>query len=143
MSHTVLLKGEPVWYEGSVATGATINPGMVVEESSADTYQPHSTAGAFARKLFAFERAQIGNGIDEDIGEDEQFQIMACKSGMKVLSWLADGQNVSIGAALESDGAGGLQAQGTGSAPNDVIAYAREALNNTSGSQSRIEVEVA
>ena len=59
--------------------------------------------------------------------------------------FLADGQNVNEGDALESDGAGALQAHGTAATGDEdnVVAYAAEDLNNSSGSPSRIAVWIA
>ena len=60
------------------------------------------------------------------------------QSGDQLYMFLETGANVAAGARLESNGAGALQAEGT----TGGLFRALEALNNSSGSNQRIRVEV-
>lgn len=133
---TILLVGDGIGKE-AVAAGA-ITPGHIVELTSAGAVQAQSTAGAICAMNVA-RPLEISNGtIDTAYAADDTVLYFALEKGAEFYGFLADGENVAIGALLEADGAGGLQALTTGTA----IAIAKEALNNTSGSQARLIAEV-
>lgn len=140
---TILL-GDPIYreypFEGldNYDAGA-IKPGHLVEITSAGEVQLHATAAGQASPRFAVELpARMGQGIDTAYDQDGETVLTAyCRPGDHVYAFLENGANVAIGALLESGGAGALQAGTT--AP---ICRALEAVNNTSGAQARIKVEV-
>ena len=128
---TVLLSGHPIQYEDTA--GAAITPGEVlvyddgdVEPGAADTFR------------IARERDFVGEGIDDEIPSGENVPYYRGSKGDRFYAFLATGQNVSKGDALEANASGVLIAADTGTA----IAAAAEDLNNTSGSPARIKVEV-
>jgi len=102
---------------------AAISPGDLVELTSAGKAQVHSTAGGVAERLVAVEDALQGNTIDDDYAADDLVSINIELPGNSVQMFLKAGENVAIGAKLESAGDGTLQAVTTG----EVVAVAEEA----------------
>lgn len=131
---------------------ASITPGMMVELTSVDKVQAHSTAGGNANPpMFALEDELQGNGIDDAYSSADKVQVWITNRGEQVYAILADGENVSIGDALESNGAGYLQKHVADSEswesadpgaitvyPNQIVAIALEALDlsGSSGEES-------
>jgi hypothetical protein len=142
----IVVRGEElcVFGEAKLDAGVDITPGMLIDWASATEVAPHgSAAAAHAQRMFATETNQrlVGQGIDDAYDADgEMVSYVVAPRGALIYAWLEDEGNVAYNAALESDGAGALQALSTGA----VVAYAREAVNNTGGSGAvRILVEVA
>lgn len=89
---------------------AAITPGMLLELTTADKVKAHATAGGnVAPRMFALEDELQGNGIDDAYAADDQVQVWIPQAGDQVYAILADGENVSIGDLVESNGAGYLQ----------------------------------
>lgn len=139
MANVILLDGEA--REEDFVASEAITPGELVEHGGSDDIQAHSTAsGTQVERIFVREQVEnSGNGIDDDVPSGDTATVIYPEQGAKVQAFLAHGENVSEGDALESDGNGALQAQSSG----DTIGYAAEGLNNTSGSASRIDITVA
>jgi hypothetical protein len=148
----IILAGSPIFREGIAS--ATITPGMLVEYGGTNDLQPHSAAGGNARKAVAVNMAEVGQDSETDYASGDQARYAILRSGDRATMLLANGENVSKGDPLESDGAGALQAHTPqavdegGSATytvysDAIVGYADEAINNTSGSAVRIEVEAA
>jgi len=110
--------------EEIVAAG-TISPGHLVEEDSSGTCVVHSTAGGAAQRLIAEIDALQGNTLDDDYSSGDLCSMNVELPGNEVQMFLKAGENVAIGADLESAGDGTLQAVTTGT----PIATAREALD--------------
>ena len=110
--------------EEAVAAG-TISPGMLIEETSAGKLQAHSTSGGVAQRLVAEVDALQGNTLDDDYSADDLVSANVELPGNEVQMFLKAGENVAIGADLESAGDGTLQAYTSGA----VLANAREALD--------------
>jgi hypothetical protein len=135
--------------EEVVATAKTVTPGMLIERTSADAVQPHSTVGGAAQKMFAGEDALQGYGIDDDYAAAARIpKCGICVPGEHVYALLANGENVAIGAKLISNGNGYLRARdsaSSGEEPLSIVAIALEArdLSSSSGADAgyRIEVE--
>lgn len=122
---------------------AAITPGMLVEMTSAGKVQAHANAGFDAIPMFALEDELQGKGIDEDYAADDPVQIFIPQRGDQVNAVLADGENVSTGDFLESDGNGYLQAyskedSAAGENSMAVVAQALEDadLSGSSGTES-------
>lgn len=100
---------------------AAILPGQLVELMSTGKVRVHANAGQNALPMFAVEDDLQGNGIDDSYSADDKVQIWVPRRGDIVYAVLADGNDVSKGDFLESDGNGDLQkhtadvAQGGGS----------------------------
>ena len=88
---------------------AAIIPGELIELTSSGTVQVHSTAGGNCLPMFALEDELQGNDINDAYAADDQVQVWIPTRGDQVYAILADGNDVSIGDFLESNGAGELR----------------------------------
>ena len=149
MAHkTIFLKsareGEPVQKEAKAE--ATITPGNLIQYHTDGDVKKHATAGGWGGRKFAIEDALQGNEIGDDYSADDQVQFIDCGPGDEVYAWLAQGESVSIGSPLESNGSGLLRvSSGEGSElPGSILAQSLETLDlSTSGdSATRIKVEI-
>lgn len=147
--NTIIMKGRGIRKERMA--NAAITPGHLVEVMTTNKVRVHATAGGNAQKAFAVENDLIGAGITTDYAAGDQVQYEVMERGAEVNALLANGQNVAIGAALESAGNGELRAYTHDSAgldtTNNIIAYALEAVDMSDSSAAdpagRIFVEVA
>lgn len=147
-ANTVLLTKYAPKRQEALAVAA-ITPGMLIERTSADKFQAHSNAGQAAQKLFAIENELEGQTITDAYAADDRVQAEVCDRGDVIYALLKAGENVTIGALLESDGAGALQAYAADSAgvveyPGSLVAIAREAVDNSASGATvaRITVEI-
>jgi len=122
---------------------SAITPGELLEVTSAGKYQAHSTADGPAMPIFALENELNGDDIDTDYASGTRVQGWYPARGDEVYAILADGQNVSIGDYLVSNGDGTLKKWVGGSAgeveyPGQIIGQAEEALDlsGSSGEES-------
>jgi hypothetical protein len=136
---TILLRGEAISTEAVAKSSEAIKPGMLLTRHTDGTFKKHATAGGNGAPLFAREADYVGGGIDDVYEDGENVVAWHCQRGAWVYALLKNGQNVAIGAFLESDGAGGMQDVGTS---GNVLAQALEAVNNSSGGYARIKVEI-
>ena len=142
--------GEPQVKEALAASGSAINPGYLIEETTAGEVQEHSTAAANAQKLFAMTDLPVGGKISDAYAVGQTVRYGAFKTGQEVYALLAAAATaVTQGAALESAGDGTLRVLTTDAATDDtqrdsVVAYAIEAVDNSGGgTEARIRVRVA
>ena len=138
MPNTIKLKNFSDVNEEIVAAG-TIYPGMLVERTSANKVQAHSTAGGNALQMFACEDALQGKTIDQTYVSTDPVQVWFPGRGDHVYAILADDNDVAIGDFLESDGNGYLQkhAADVSDAPNvtnQIVAKALEAVDTLNSS---------
>lgn len=140
MSNTISLKGE--FTRKEAPAGAAITPGHLIVFSGATNVIVHASAAGVARVAFALENDLVGGAIGDayDTGDTVQYGVFS--PGAEIYALLAHGENISKGDALASAGDGTLQAH-TGDASHSVVAFAMEALNNTTGAAARITVEAA
>ena len=125
------------WRAEELVAAATITPGMLCEETSAEKVQAHSTEGGRAELMFAYEDQLQGKTVDDDYSADDQVFLMLPVVGSEVCALLAVGENVSIGDELISAGDGTLIAIGSAASATtvqQVIARAVEAQDNSAGS---------
>jgi hypothetical protein len=148
-NNTIILKGAGIRKERTA--NANITPGHLVEVMTTGKLRVHATAGGHAQKAFAVENDLIGAGISTVYAAASQVQYEVMERGSEAYALLANGQNVAIGAALESAGNGELRAYTHDSAgldtTNNIVAYALEAVDMSDSSAAdpngRIKVEVA
>lgn len=89
---------------------AAITPGMLLELTSANKVQAHSNAGQDVGVImFARENLLEGKTVDDNYAADDEVDVWIPQRGDIVEAILADGENVSIGDKLESNGYGFLQ----------------------------------
>lgn len=149
----ILVKGDVIYEEWPLEALATcldnegaITPGMLVEITTSNTIQPHSTSAGEARPVrFADTGLNIDpdsktmGGIDDDYDTDTMVvKVMVPNPGAVINALIPVGANIANQALLESNGDGTLKAGTT-----KPIARATEAVNNSAGTTvARIEVEV-
>lgn len=92
------------------ATAVEITPGMLLELTSDGLVQAHSNAGGPALTMFALEDELQGKGIDDNYAASAKVQVWTAVRGEEVYALLADGEDVSTGDFLVSDGTGKLKA---------------------------------
>ncbi len=118
---------------------AGITPGHLLELTSANKVQAHSTEGGNAVAYFALEDELQGKGIDDAYIAADKVQVWVAGRGDEVYALLANGENVSPGDLLESAGDGTLKKHVAGSAgvveyPLAIIAQALEAVDMSGSS---------
>ena len=130
-------------YEEGRAAGA-IRPGDLIKLGSAGTWTANATAAMTPITepglAIATEDAQVlqGKGIDDNYASGDLISIHLPQQGHETQAWLKDGENVAVGALLETATGGGLQATTTGKA----IAMALEALNLVGGAAADGRIRV-
>lgn len=125
--------------------GGALTPGMLVLRNSDGEYVAHNDDAPAAphAALFAdinpFGDVDAANSpIDTAYAEGDWLRVIHAQPGDVINALIETGADVAIGAALESNGAGALQAATTG----HPVATALEAVDNDSGGNVRIKVEV-
>lgn len=142
----IFLKGCPKGKEGLAAV-AGILPGMLVEGVPGGDVVPHATAGGPAVPAFARPNEVIGHGIDDAYPDGDTVLYGVANSGDEVYGWIADGQNITAGDYLQSNGDGTFAAQDAGtpgtSFPGAVIVKAMQTVDNSAGgAPARMKLEV-
>ena len=123
MANTVKLKVFADIVEQAVAAGA-ITPGMLVERTSANLVQAHSTPSGAAQKMFAVEDSMQGRGLTDDYAATEPVQLWLPQAG-EVVQGIADpttGTVIAIGDKLVSAGDGTLKVYVAPASSSDVLA---------------------
>jgi len=130
--------------EAQVVTAA-VTPGDLITWSSGKVAPNATAADTDAQIMVAVEnpyldpRTATSPAIDTDYAVDKVARFIYPQPGDVCYMWLKNAGNVAKGAALESDGAGALQAFASGR----IVAFADEAKNNTSGAAARLKVRIA
>jgi hypothetical protein len=92
--------------------------------------------------LFAAHDRLQGKTIEDNYANGDKVQCFAPKRGDQVWAWLADEQNVTVGAPLTNNAAGALVAGVVGT--DAIVAYAEEALDLTGAAgDARLVVRIA
>lgn len=106
-----------------------ITPGMLVEVTSAEKVQAHSTSGAAGLPvMFATEDEFQGKTISDEYSADEPVQCWIPQRGDVAYGLLSGGEDASIGDGLASNGDGTFAVAASG---DEVIAVALEAVDNS------------
>jgi hypothetical protein len=134
----IALQGNPIQYEDWAAAEA-ITPGQLVNLNGSGLLIKHATAAGPAAKMFAMERDEMGDNIDVAYAIGDTVKVGAFHAGQRVNAFIASGQNITVGAFLESAGGGNLRVFAAGI----VLGQAVESVNNTAGpGASRIRVQI-
>ena len=146
----IAMAGAGIHDERIAAAASAIKPGHLIEITTADEVQEHSTAAANAAKLIALTNLANSSDIDTAYTVGESVRFACYGSGQEVVLRLAAAATaVTIGAALESDGNGTVRILTTDAATDDtqrdsVVAYALEAVDNSGGaSEVLIKARIA
>lgn len=134
---TVDLYGDGCQHEAE-ALGA-ITPGMLVERAEGGV-QAHSSEGVGGNPHFALEYGLTGRDIDDAYEAGDNVLFKTFNPGGSVYAILLDGETITDGDFLISNGDGKLAAQDASSTAT-IVAQALEDLS-PSGSDGRIRVEV-
>lgn len=129
---TIVLKGGGIKKERAAV--AAITPGHLIEVTSADKVQVHSTAGGLAQKAFAVEDDLQGNTITDAYAAADRVQYMVLERGAEVNALIADGEAIAIGDKLVSAGDGTLKELTSESTDESVVAIALEACDMSGSS---------
>jgi hypothetical protein len=139
--NTIVVKDADGHRDEKVAAG-TITPGMLVERTSADKVQAHSTAGGPANKLFAIEDENQGNGITDNYSATNTVKLWHPLPGDQVYALLDDASSVTaivIGDYVESAGDGRFRKFVAGNSAvvneqsNSIVGVALEAQSTAGG----------
>jgi len=139
-SNRIHAKG-PFQYEEYVNT-EEVKPGNLVELLAAGTIQKHATAWGRAERMFVQENALVGKDVNTAVTSGEVTPVIIPNIGSQVYALLADGEDVSIGDWLGSNGAGCLQKFDEDSAGTDdfAVAIALEAKDTSTDSESTAQL---
>lgn len=130
------------------ATAVAINPGMLIELTSADKVQAHATAGGNVLPMFALEDELQGNDLNDAYAVSAKIQAWVPQRGEVVQAVLADGETAVIGSLLESNGDGYLRVHVPVTAdsddaiivvPNPIVGIALVALDLSDSSGAETE----
>lgn len=137
----------PKFQEGLAA--AAIGPGELIDkDSSGNLILNADSAGTVpVKKMVAVESptadaSSASAAIDQDYASGDTVRYVVPQPGSRLYMYLANGENVSEGDPLTSDGAGALEAitvTGTTGVDQAIVCYADEDVN-ASGGRSRIHV---
>jgi len=137
---TIMLRGSMTPHNEMVCAEGEIRPGMLISPNTVGKAVPHATAAGKTGALFARENSIVGKSIDDNYVQGDTVLAWFARPGDWIYALLEEGANVAIGALLESNGAGLLQAQ----SGDFSVCRALEAVNSTGGpaAGTRIKVEV-
>jgi hypothetical protein len=134
--NTIKLKKYLDVIEEYTATAVAITPGMLLELTSADQVQAHSTEGGIVLPMFALEDELQGNGIDDNYAVSAKIQVWVAVRGEQVFANIADSEEVNIGDFLISAGNGKLKV--ADSTDTEVVGVALEDLDMTDSDDAAI-----
>lgn len=88
---------------------STITPGMLIELTDNELVRAHNRSGRNVFPMFATEDDLQGDDIDDNYSDGDKVQCWIPTRGDEVFAILADGEDVSIGDFLDSNGDGYLK----------------------------------
>ncbi len=106
----IKLMGEPIQNEDDKAA-EVITPGHLVNFDSSGDLIKHATAAADHALTIAFEREEMGNGIDVNYAIGDTVKVGHFWPGQRFLGFIASGQNITKGNRMESAGNGTFRVQ--------------------------------
>lgn len=138
-------------HEAPCQAAVSIRPGMLLAYGTTNTVKPHAVVtgnkeGVKVAVDNLFAAPASGSAIDATFAAGNTVPFIFGSPGDVLYMLLKTGNNIAKGQALESGGAGNLQAGTTpiaGTSVDSVVGYADEAVNNASGSDVRIRVRIA
>lgn len=134
----IALLGEPIQTEDWAAAEA-ITPGQLVNFNGSGLLIKQATASVACASMYAMNRDEMGDDLDVAYAIGDTVKVGCFHGGQRVNAFIASGQNIALGAYLESAGGGNLKVFASGI----VKGQALEAVNNTAGpGASRIRVLV-
>lgn len=153
----VIVKGGDLSLREEFKGAGTITPGQLIEVDSNDAVIRHNSAGQNQYALIALIDSSQGKDIDDNYASGEQVQCFWARPGDIINMLLKEGETVSIGGFVESDGSGDVQAHSPDTDPSDpgattiysnqIVGIARAALNLSDSSDAdpdsrRINIQI-
>lgn len=142
--NTILIKSTTNVFDEKVAAAA-ITPGHLIERTSADKVQKHSTGGGSVLPMFALEDENQGNDLNHAYEAAERVKCWIPGRGDQVTARVnSDSEDLSIGDFVESAGDGTVRKHDAASSAsviervNSIVGRAVEAI--TAGSAGTIEI---
>lgn len=115
------------------ATAVAITPGMLVELTSSGTVQAHSTSGGNACRRFAIEDDLQGKDTTDNYAVSTLIQTVVAAPGDEIIGLCANGEDISVGEFVASNGDGYLKAYAIASGEPDyveaIVGVALEAID--------------
>lgn len=140
MARSIILLNGKAREEDFVASVALTPGELIVYAATEGQVAPNTTANdPDAMKAWVREQSENGQDATTDIDSGDTCTVLFPAPGAKINARIAHGTDVQQGAALESDGAGALQAHTSGR----IVAFAGEDIANTSGAAGLFPVTVA
>jgi len=136
---TIMLRGSMTPHTEMVCAEGAIRPGMLISPNSAGKAVPHPTAAGKTAAVFARENSLVGKSIDDNYVQGDTVLSWEARTGDWIYALIEPSSNVAIGALLESNGEGLLQAQ----SGNFSLARALEAVNSTGGPATGTRIRVS
>lgn len=141
--NTIVLKNYLNIFEEYTATAVALTPGMLLEVTSAGLVQAHSTEGGVILPMVALHDELQGKEIDDDFAASAKVQCWIPQRGDQAYLLVADGETVSKGDFLISDGTGKVKVY-TGDAasdveyPNSIVGVALDDLDMTDSDDAEV-----
>lgn len=141
--NTIVLKNYLNIFEEYTATAVALTPGMLLEVTSAGLVQAHSIEGGVILPMVALHDELQGNEIDDDFAVSAKVQCWIPQRGDQAYLLVADGETVSKGDFLISDGTGKVKVY-TGDAasdveyPNSIVGVALDDLDMTDSDDAEV-----
>jgi hypothetical protein len=131
-------EGMPMVLDDSdTVADAAIRPGDLLKITTTGVAKNTDAADDVAQ-LFALERDELGNDIDDNYATGDQVKVGAFSPGQRVLAWIASGINVSKGTYLTGDNVGRLTTSGV--ADGVRLAVSLEELTPTADTRVRVQL---
>jgi hypothetical protein len=127
---------------GVHAVSEAMTPGHLVEifDSGAGVpkYRKHTTAAGKGSPMFILDRPELNHTFDIPYAQSDEGKALIGWPGATFNAFIASGQNIAVGAFLESAGNGTLKAYTAGL----LHFIATESVNNSAGpGDARIKIE--
>lgn len=117
--NTITQAGTPRTYERIGA--AAVTPGMLLELTSANKFQAHSTAGGACAALVAVEQDDIGDDVTTAYSLGDTVRAGLFSPGDEAYLLLANGENAAYGSLLESNGDGYVRVVDTDTSAGTIV----------------------
>lgn len=128
----------PIKRSKKVESGATILPGMLVEDNGSGEWQVHSTQGSGGDLYVADMNVIEQKKVTEALTAGQTHSALVPEVGRTYNVVLAALQTITAGELLTSDGAGAVETATITGATPDVVLFAAEEAVTTTGSTGRI-----
>lgn len=119
------------------ATAVAITPGALLELTSNDLVQAHSSDGGLVLPMFALEDELQGKEINDNYVANDKIQVWVAVRGEIVNALIADDEVVTVGDFLVSNGDGTLRVLGS-TDTGTIVGQAVETLDMTDSEDAAI-----